>query len=146
MMKKLFVAGVAAAVLMIPVVPSVAKDDAAPAAPKAEKAAKVDKPAPAPLQEITLTGKISKEEVADKKTGANVSKYFLTDAQGAKTVIPVSRPKVDKKTGVAEPVLNLDQYVGSDVKLLGMGSQADRKGKMVITIRSVKSIEKLGAQ
>ncbi len=145
-MKILLVAGLAVAVMMGSVASSKAEGDAAPAVPKVAKAAQADKPAPPPLQELTLTGKVSKEEVANKKTGANETRYFLTDAQGSKTVIPANKPKVDKKTGVAEPAINLEQYVGSDVKLIGMGSQTDRRGKVVIAIRSVKSIEKLGAQ
>ncbi|OGV63530.1 MAG: hypothetical protein A2498_07050 [Lentisphaerae bacterium RIFOXYC12_FULL_60_16] len=96
----------------------------------AEGAAAVaaEKPAKLELKEITLTGTIAKETKANKK-GEDVTTYTLTDAKGAAVKLPA--PKAD--------VLNLDDFIGVQVNVIGMGIEKDGK----VALKKVTEVNKV---
>ena len=120
----------------------------APAAPAPTTPPPVVQPAtpkpavPEELKEFTLTGKISREQTQNKK-GEAVTKYYLEDVTGIKIGLPTPQAKKGKKGQILEPAINLDDYVDASVKLIGKGKQIDRKGKSVIQIHSITSVEKI---
>ena len=94
------------------------------------------------VKELTLTGKISKEV----KTVGEETKvaYFLTDADGSKISLPKPKPPKAKEGAVEVPVaINLDEFVGQQVNLIGKGTEIESKGKKDINIKEITSIKKV---
>lgn len=109
---------------------------------KAKRAPKQKRPAAA-MQEMTLTGTISKMEKKGKGDKVSVS-YILTDAEGTKIRLPVPRAPKKKKGGEAAPaVINLADFVDQQVKVVGMGRETKRGDKKSIQLRTITTVEKL---
>ena len=105
----------------------VARGDKAPGAARHE--VKQPKAPAAEAKEMTLTGKISKEEI---KTGEKTRTVYQIETADGKVKLP------SKNTTV-----KLDDFVGQDVKMVVMGSEAkDDAGKTVIKVKEIKSVEK----
>ena len=100
--------------------------------------------AKAELQEVNLTGKLTKVETKIKNGKVRTS-YFLTDPDGKKS--RVQKPTAKKSS--KNPSINLNEFVGSDVTLVGMAVVRERKsGKGVVkstTIEKILTIEKIKA-
>ena len=96
-------------------------------------------PAP-PLDELTLTEKITKQEHKSKgKDGLEQTSnsYFLELSDGTKVSLPAPPPN---KPGSVTP----DSYVGKSVTLVGMGTKKTQKQKdKEVTTYSIKSIRSI---
>lgn len=92
--------------------------------PKAEKKEKV-KAAPAELVDITVTGKISKEEKQGKK-GVEI-KLVLTDQEGNKYALPTASKKSTVKA---------EDFVDKVVTVTGKGIKG-AKGSVIKTIATI---------
>ena len=153
-MKLLFVIAVAA--ILMPALAAMAEDSGAAAAPPQpvatnqapDQAPAVTAAAKAPkkeleLQDLILTGKITREEGLGKN-GMPVTHYFLTDASGNRIALPT--PHAKKKGAVEPAVITLDDYVDAYVTLTARGTRTDaagRKGaKTTIDVRTITAIEK----
>jgi hypothetical protein len=145
-MHKLWMIGVG--VISLSVACAVAQDDAAKAknekkadAPKVEKKAgeaKVKADAPkVEMKEMTVEGMLSKVEGKDKEGKPTTTLKMVTDDGTA-----VALPRM--KAGDAAAV-NLENHAGSRVKIIGMGTEREAKGKKSILLKSIKTIEKVGA-
>lgn len=145
-MQKLWIVG--AGVVALSVAVAFAQDDAGKAkhekkadAPKAEKKVGEAKPkAEAPkveMKEMTVEGMLSKVEGKDKEGKPTTSLKMVTDDGTA-----VALPRM-KAGDAAAP--NLENYAGSRVKIVGMGTEREAKGKKSILLKSIKTIEKVGA-
>ena len=151
-MKQLLVIGVVAAILM-PALPAMAEDQGATTVPP-PSAVTTQVPAQAPtaaipakqvkeveLQDLTLAGTIGREEV--QKRGVAVTRYFLTDASGAKIALPT--PHASRKAPVVTEAVKLDDYVDARVKLSAKGTETVGKkgGKTTFYVHTITSIEKI---
>jgi hypothetical protein len=117
--------------------PAVEKAAPAAAAPAIEKPAKPAKAAEA-LQEITVIGKVSKEEkTTTNKKGVEVKSatFILTDAEGMKIALPVARA-----TRKAPAAYSLESFVDKTVKVVGKGTVAEKNGKKHVTLNKIESI------
>ncbi len=117
---------------------------------KKEKKEKKDRPARAKPEEMTLSGKLDKKEntVKKKDKEQTVVSYVLTTGEGASVVVPKPRaPKKKKKgaEGEAPKAINLEDFVGKNVTVVGMGLKQKKKDKEVIRLISVKSITEAAA-
>lgn len=119
----------------------------APAEAKAEKKKRAKKPTP-PLEEMTVTGTITKSE---SKKGEKVRvKYILTDDAGKKITLPKPRKPKKKKGKAAEgeaaeaapAALNLDDFVDAKVTVVGKGFMKEKKGKKTIFLKQVLKVTK----
>ncbi len=153
-MKSLFVIGVVGAAILMPTLAAKAEDQGATAAPS-QPVVINQVPAPNPtatippkvkkevvLQDLTLTGKVTREEVQNKK-GAMVTQYFLNDASGTKIALPT--PQASKKDPAAMAnLINLGDYVDANVKVAAKGTETVSKkvGKLV-NVSTIVSIEKI---
>lgn len=101
-----------------------------------EKKEKKKKPE---LTEITVTGKLIKQE----KTKGEKTRvfYILQDAEGNS----VRLFKQKSKKNDAEGTVNFEDYIDSEVTITGMGIEKERKGKKLIIIRKITKIEKVEA-
>ena len=101
-----------------------------------EKAAKVE----APLQDLTLTGKITKEEKAGKEGKAAKVTYTLTTTDGVAYVLPEA-----KKAKEGAAAIKLDDNLNADVKVVAKGREMDKDGKKIVHVVEIVSIEKVVA-
>lgn len=85
---------------------------------KKGKGAKCDKN----LTELTLSGKIGKTEKKNKK-GKTKTCYFLKDADGNKIILPACGKNKGKQKGKKAASVNLEEYVGKEVTIVGKGFQ-----------------------
>ncbi|MEI6211973.1 MAG: hypothetical protein WCR06_10165 [bacterium] len=126
-------------------IPAVAKDKAAHNAggsPAAEKPAKT--PEPAALQELTLTGRISKAQKTDKK-GKTTSSYVLTDPAGQVVKLPTPTAPKAKKGEAAVPAINLDDYVDKAVTIVAKGTETtDQAGAKIVHVKHIVSVTAAG--
>lgn len=119
-------------------------EDAAPAAAPAP-APKSDVKRP-PLTDMTVTGKISKEEVTGRD-GQKRAMYTLTDAAGAKVMLSTGgrgKPAADAPAPEAGAV-KLEDYVGKDVTVTGKGFTMERNGAKMTHIVQITKIEAVAA-
>ena len=80
------------------------------------------------LQDITASGKLAKHAMG----------YTITEADG--TVVRVMAPKAAKEGEAA--VVDLEKFVGKDVKVAGNGTlKTTKAGKKITVIATVTSIE-----
>lgn len=89
------------------------------------------------LQDMTVMGKLTK----DVKEG-----FSLMEADG--TVVKVMTQKAAKKgeAAVVDPVVDLEKWIGKEVKLVGKGTTKTKADKKVVkTIKTVTSIEEAAA-
>lgn len=107
---------------------------------KGEGKVKGDKAAVA-LEDITLTGKISKTEAGK----AGVVHFVLTDAEGNKIKLPKA---VSAKGGEGEgaAVIKLEDFVDAQVEVVGKGRVEEKEGKKVTVLKSVSSVKKVEAK
>lgn len=156
-MKRMVAGLVLLALVMVPVL-SMAQD-AAPARPAPDPAPVAQEPAPgrqaaAPvvLDDLTLTGKISKEETLvkgrDGVTETKVDVYFLTDEKGEKIALPADAKAPSVGRGETPPApapeagFKLEGFVDADVKIMAKGQVIDRGGKKT-TVAKIITIEKI---
>lgn len=92
--------------------------------PAVEKSAKVK--ADVPAVEITVMGKLSKEE--GKKEGSK-AKFILTTTDGDKIILPETKAEV----------ADLEKFVGKDVKVVGKGK--NKEGDKKASLKSITSVE-----
>lgn len=111
-----------------------------------EKPGGEKKPAPQ-LEEMTLTGKLTKTEktMKDKNGGEKkIEIYVLEESGGSKVNIPA--PKAKK--GEQAPALDLSAFADKSVELVAMGTKRTiKKGDKDTTmymIKEVKSIKEAG--
>jgi len=94
----------------------------------------------APIEELVLTGKITKEETLKAgKEGkeTKIVKYTLTEADG--TAVNLSRLK---KAGAE--TIDLVKYVDKDVKITGKGwTETNKNGKKIVHVVSITTIEEV---
>ena len=94
----------------------------------------------APLEDLTLTGKVGQTETTRKgKDGVEtkVVKYTLTETDG--TIVSLGNIS---KAGAA-PV-DLAKYVGKDVKIVGQGrTETNKVGKKTTHLMSIATIEEV---
>ena len=116
---------IALAVLALAVTGAVAEEAAAPVekvAPKHEKELAT--------QEMTVVGTVTKHE-NKKKDGSPMMTWFtLLDEEGKEVRLP---------KGKAE------EFVGSKVKVTGIGNSIEKKGKTVRAFKTIATIEKVDA-
>lgn len=86
--------------------------------------------------DITLEGKIEKKETGKAK---KTVKYVLVDKDGAETVLP------ETKEGDANAI-DLEKFVGKDVKLTGKGMTKEHKGKTKCMVKEITAIEEVKAE
>ncbi len=98
------------------------------------------KKAPPPLEELTLTGTLSKTERTGKDDKVTVT-YTLTDANGAKIRVPQPRKPRAKKGEQAPAVIDLEDFVDQQVVIEGKGRTTERGGKQSVTLVSVTSVK-----
>ncbi|MDA0838471.1 MAG: hypothetical protein O3B01_28870 [Planctomycetota bacterium] len=102
------------------------------------KKEKKEKPAKAPLEEVTLSGKLVTKETTrtDKKTGAEskVVTYVLEGENGTKTTLPAPRKKKGEATA-ADPYA---EHVNKNVTVSGMGSKMTKKDKKGVEQTSIR--------
>jgi hypothetical protein len=80
------------------------------------------------LQDITATGKLAKHPMG----------FTVTEADGM--VVKVMAPKAAKEGEAA--VLDLEKFVGKDVKVVGQGTtKTSKSGKKMSVIKTVTSVE-----
>ena len=84
------------------------------------------------VQEMTVTGKLTK----DAKAG-----FSIIEADGS--VVKVMTQKAAKKGEAA--VVDLEKWVGKEVKLVGKGTTRTKADKKVKTIKTVTSIDEAAA-
>lgn len=99
----------------------------APAKEKKVKKEKKDAAAKPALEDLTITGVLSKSE--EKKGEKTTVKYVLTDGEGKKITIPAAKKGED---------LKLDDYVNAAVVVTGTGMKT-AKG---VTLKTVTKVEK----
>ena len=107
----------------------------------AEKAVKKD----VVLQDITATGKLAKHAMG----------FTVTEADGTVTMVKVMAKKAAKEgekaakegeAAVVDPVVDLEKWVGKEVKLIGKGTtKTSKAGKTTKTIKTVTSVEEATA-
>ncbi len=118
-----------------------AEQAAPPAVPAVTDAAKtvqkVEPKAKPELKEITVTGAVSQQEKKNKK-GETMTVFVLTSDDG--TV--VNLPKTGKGKGGA-PAFKLEDYVGAKVKVVGMGFERENKGKKMVGLQKITTIDKV---
>ena len=124
-MKQLFVISVVIALLLVPVISSIAEEEGAAAGDQAQpaekgKAGKVKAP-----KVITVKGAVSKED-ADGQ-----AKFFLTAEKGNKVELPATIGEGDKAVNVAD-------LVGANVIVTGQG----KANKKSLTFTKIESIVK----
>ena len=144
-MKQFLVIGVVGAALLMPALTATAEDQGATAVPQQPVVTK-QAPAQAPdaatpakvkkevvLQDLTLTGKVTSE---------TITRYYLTDASGAK--VPLPGPNAGKKGAAEAPAINLADYVGATVKVTAKGTETvSKKGGTTTNVTTIISIEKV---
>ena len=117
----------------------VKKAAAAGAKPAMERPALVD---------MTVTGKISKDEQAGAGGAARV-RYVLTDAQGNKVMLSSGGRRGPAAGGDAKvpapAAVDLAQYVGKDVTVVGKGFTSDRNGVKMTRMVEITKVEAAGA-
>lgn len=80
------------------------------------------------LQEMTVTGTVTKKE-NKKKDGTPLMTWFrLVDESGAEVGLPKGK---------------IEEFVGSKVKVTGQGYTLEKKSKSLRTFKTITSIEKL---
>ena len=149
-MRKVISILVVLAFVMIPVCVVLAEE--APAAPAATaEAPKVETPkAEAPVQpkleEMTLQGTITKVEKKTEK-GTHTA-YVLTDKEGNEVRLPRAHKAVAKEGEKTEEAaaINPADYVGVEVKLVGLGATSEKDGKKRTYISKIISIEKIASE
>ena len=93
------------------------------------------------LTDMTVTGKITKEEKAGKD-GKTFTHYVLTDAAGNKVMLSEGRgPKAE---GEAASAIKLADYVDKDVTVVGKGFTMERDGNKVTRMVSITKIDVAG--
>lgn len=117
--------------------------DAPKDAPKKEKKAKKEHP---PMEEMTISGTITKTEKKSKKGDVRV-RYLLTDDAGNKIFLPTPRkPRKKKgKKGEAAPeaaTINFEDFVDAKVTVVGKGYTKEKKGKKYIHLKKIDKIDK----
>ncbi len=96
---------------------------------------------PAPLEDLTLTGTLTKTE-REGKDGKTRVTYTLTDAQGAKIRVPPPRaPRVKKGEEAPPPAIDLEDFVDQEVVVEGKGRVTERGGKKSVRLQSVTSVK-----
>ncbi len=130
-MKRLIAMGIAASVFLMPVVVSLAQEEG-----KAKAGG--EKRKGGELKELTLTGKVTKEE---KKEGEKTrTVYTLTTADGVKVRLPTPKPAKE-----GEQAINLNDFVDQDVTVVGKGNESEKEGKKSIHLVTITKIEKAAA-
>ena len=151
-MKRLFVALTAMVIVMSPVLCMVASaQDAggapAPGAPAPAGGGRGMAKAMPPTSDMTVTGKISKED-RPGRGGQTHSQYILTDAAGSKVVLSEGhgpRGKHADAQAPAAPAIDLEAYVGKDVTVVGKGFEMDHNGQKTKRIVEITKIDAAAA-
>ena len=92
---------------------------------------KHDRKAPE-LTDMTVTGKITKEDVKGGKEGKTRSEYVLTQTDGAKVILG------GRRMAEKDSKINLEDYVGKDVTVVGKGFAGKRDGnKRIVEITKI---------
>jgi hypothetical protein len=116
------------------VAPPPVPDATASNAVKAEqKSITMSKPV---LKEVTVTGTISQQEMKNKK-GETVTMFIMKSDDGSTVRLPRSG-KPDSPTA-----FKLEDYVGAKVKITGMGYEREHKGKTMIGLQKIMTIDKV---
>ena len=123
-----------------------AQDAAAGGAPGA--AVEGHKGMPAPT-DMTVTGIITKEDVTGK-SGKTFSHYVLTDAAGKKVTLPGGEGrgrggKHGDAAVAAAPKINLEEYVGKSVTVVGKGFERQKDGVTTTRIVEITKIDQAAA-
>ena len=131
-MKRIMLVAAVAAVVLSPVLVSQAQEGGAK--PRGE----FKRPA---LTEMTVSGKVSKEEVAGRN-GKNFSHFVLTSAAGEKVILGGGEGRGGKAAAAAAaPAFQLGDYVGKDVTVTGKGFTSEREGKKVTRLVEITKID-----
>ena len=86
------------------------------------------------LQDITAVGKLAKHAMG----------FTVTEADGTVTMVKVMTKKAAKEGEAA--VVDIEKFVGKDVKLVGKGTtKTSKAGKKSSVIKTVTSIEEAAA-
>lgn len=146
-MKRALITLFAMGLVLLPFVSALAKEEGcaagapAAAAKDEKKVEKKEAKTEEAAKEITLTGKISCEQVDNKKTGKKMDKFFLTDDQGNKIGLPTPHAK---KGEDASKVIALKDYLDAKVKLVGTGvTETTKKGTTKTHVKSIACVEKV---
>jgi len=124
-MKKQLVIGFVAVVMTL--TGAQAKDEMEGNA-KHEKEAKIEQDAN--LKEVTLSGTIEKVEKRKKDGSVMMTWFVLVDESGKQIHLPKGK---------------VEEFEGSKVRLTGMGVVNQKKGKDVVSLKSVITIDKIEA-
>jgi len=131
-------------------IPSFAKEKGQKAwgNPAAVKPAKQDRPAklaePVALQDLNLTGRISKSEKTDKN-GKTTTSYVLIDSRGKEISLPVPDAAKAKKGEATAQAINLDVYVDKTVTIVAKGTEKTAKtGAKSVHVKEIVSVSVAG--
>ena len=102
-----------------------------------------------PLIEMTVTGKVSKEE-HQGKDGTSHPQYVITDAKGNKVSLSSGERKHHGKGEAAETApqpatVKLEDYVGKDVTVTGKGFESTKGETKPTRIVEITKIEAVAA-
>ena len=86
-------------------------------------------------QEMTVMGKLAK----DVKAG-----FSIVEADGTMVIVKTQKAAKEGGAAVVDPVVDLEKWVGKEVKLVGKGTTKTKAGKTTKTIK-VTSIEEAAA-
>ncbi|MFO7870598.1 MAG: hypothetical protein R6V03_04105 [Kiritimatiellia bacterium] len=111
----------------------------------AKKKEKREKKPKQPLEQLELTGVLRKTEKQNKKGKVAVT-YTLETEDGCSVRLPkVQAPKKKKGDQEAPPAVDLDACVGERVVVKGRGRETERKGKKIIHLMKIDSVEQVQA-
>ena len=92
------------------------------------------------LSNMTLTGKITKEEKQNRE-GKTMTVYILTDAAGNKVMLPPNGKNGKSDTDEQTTPVNLAEYVNKEVTITGKGFQMEKDGKKITRLVSISKAE-----
>ena len=101
--------------------------------------AKVEKEKPA-LTDMTLTGKVTKEEKQGKE-GKTIIRYILTDTAGNTVMLPGGGKHGKHHEGEQAVSVNLEEFVNKDVTIVGKGFQKEKEGKKMTRLVEITKID-----
>ena len=135
-MKKLLMCGMIAAVFQFAALCSVVQ---AQATTNCSGKAVGEKEKPA-LADMTLTGKVTKEEKQSKK-GKTIVHYILTDTAGNTVMLPGGGKHGKHRKDKQAISVNLEEYVNKDVTIVGKGFQKEKEGKKITRLVEITKID-----
>lgn len=132
-MKRMWSMAMVAAMVLSPVLGTQAQEAGGGAKPKGEH----KQPA---LTDMTVSGTVSKEDRTNPN-GKTFSHYVLTEASGAKVMLPGGEPHARPGATAPATTFKLEEFVGKDVTITGKGFTMEREGKKITRLAEITKID-----